>query len=245
MEKELFQQMLSEGLSAFGFLKDGKPAFVSAADFGKTAGLIGEIKRSLGGALTADNLVELGLFEKSDDGKLKLKAAPTPDPQKRGETGDDIEAKFKQMLEKQDAANKLELKKRDDALASERERLKASEAKRTVQEALTKAGALNPARDYIHLQGAVKHKDDGTIVAITKDKYDTEVEVSVDEFAKQWLETNPELKVTKAQSGSGATGGSSGQPLPGNVVPKAKLQDMGYYMANRDKILSGEIKVSA
>jgi len=239
MDKDQFTAALTENLTTLGFLKDGKPAFVTAADFGKTAALVGDMKKQLGGMLTADTLVEAGMFERGEDGKLKLKAVTPPEPPKPGtDPNSEATKKFEAELAKMQSQLASERKARETAEAQAIE----AERNRTIQEALTKAGAVNPQRDYVHLQSAVKRKDDGTLVAVTKDKWGADIEVPVEEFANQWLTSNPELKRATTQQGSGAPAG--GGTLPANTVPRSKMQDTNWYMANREKILSGEIKVA-
>lgn len=238
MEKEQFGQMLAE----FGLLKDGKPTFISREEFGRTAATINDLKKGLGGVLTADQLVEAGMFERDEEGKLKVKTAAAPPPTGDDKKQTDADKRFAIMQAELEKTQKA-VRERDEALEKERKARETVETHRQIQDALTKAGAVNPGRDYRHLVDQVVRRDDGTLIVKTKDKYQVDVELPLEEFVPSWLEQNKELKRATTQQGSGAAPSGAGS-LPPNTVSSSKLEDMDWFMKNQDKIMSGEIKIA-
>lgn len=221
---------------------DGKPEFLTKAEFGGTAAMISRMNKSLEGLLSGqvslDKLAELGLLEKAEDGSFKPKpaAAPAQQQQKppKGEEDNPLIGRVK-ALESQLS----EAKKRED---EGKLREVQQELNKSVSAALGKAGAINADRDFVHLASKVKKDDKGYYVD-GKDKYDVEIRIPLDEAADQFLKSNPELAKAKAAAGSGSpSGAGSGTGYTGNgkVIPKAQWGDMTWMAANHAKFLSGE-----
>jgi hypothetical protein len=212
--------------------------FVSTEDFGKTAAMIRGLQKTLetlaGTAMTAEKLVEMGLAEKGDDGTYKPRSAQQ-EPGKKPAAADDPLRKELDLLKKQ-------LADKDAAIAAEQKKLEENERNRAVIAALSKAGAVNAERDYVHLAGKVERTDQGFTVK-GKDKYGTEVPIPIEEFAAGWLKDNPELLRAQAGSGSGTMPGRDAGTGGGNVIPKDVWKDPVWYQANRAKVLSGELQL--
>ena len=221
------------------------PQYVTTADFGKTAALISGLQKTLRtlveGNLTADKLVELGLLEKGEsDGLYKPKAPGTkqePKPGQQQRPDDDPVILRVKNLEKQLADAKREGEDADKRVAQ-------SELNRAVIGALTKAGAINPDRDFVHLASKVSKGESG-YTGKGKDKYDQEIDVGVEDFAEAWLKANPELRAAKSQPGSGTPSGGAGgtgakAPNGATVITRAQWSDMSWFMTNKAKFDKGE-----
>ena len=192
--------------------------------------------------LTVDKLVELGLFSKGEDGKLTLAQAQAAAAAKTEPNPAEVEWRKKfESLENQMKADK-------DALTAEKKRNEENARNTAVMAELTKAGAMRPDRDYVHIINSVSQDANGNYVVAGKDKYGMDTTFSVGEYVEKFLGENPELKkMTAATGGSGANPNkpaAAGTPQTHNgkeVVPKAKWTDAAWFMANQDKILKGEI----
>lgn len=216
------------------------PKYVTAEDFGKTAALISGMQKTLkdlqSGILTADKLAEFGLLEKDETaGTYKPKASQPQSAPKPKNDDDPVVARVK-ALEKQLADAKREKEDAD-------RRMLETERDRAIIAALTKAGAVNPERDYVHLTSKVARGESG-YSAKGRDQYGSETDLALDDFAEQWLKSNPELRRTAAQSGSGTphnAPGKSGKTASGaTVIPRSQWSDMSFFMANKTKFDSGE-----
>jgi hypothetical protein len=220
---------------------EGDPQYVTVADFGKTAAVISGLQKTLkelsGGVLTLDKLAEVGLLEKDDTGAFKprgVKSEPPQQQQKRDDN-DPVVQRLK-TLEKQLADERRE--KEELAKAG-----LENEKRSSLVDALTKAGAINPGRDVVHIAAKFAKDADGKFVTKGRDKYGSEVDLTADEFAELFLKENPELRKTQSQPGSGTPSGAQQRQggKPGQtVVPRAQWQDMNYFMANKAKFDSGE-----
>ena len=221
---------------------DNKPEYVSREDFGKTAALIGGIQKTLkdlpGSLLTLDKLAEVGLLEKVDDaGVISYRpksSQPKPDDKAKPREADDPLLLRLKSLEGE-LARKTKAEEEGKALLAESEKRSALTA------ALTKAGAVNADRDFVHLVGAVGKGEKGFVGKGT-DKYGTETELTIDEVAEAFLKLNPELRRAQAQPGSGSPQPGNGSVTAGGgkVIPKAQWSDMNFFVANRAKFHSGE-----
>jgi hypothetical protein len=203
----------------------------------------GSLKSIQDAQLTSDKLVELGVLEKAEDGVYRPKAhvAGNGDgPDGKGKPKPDDE--WKKRMETTVANLNTKLADKDKELAAERERVEQSERKRAVIAALTKAGAVNPERDHVHLVGQVQRVD-GNLVAKGKDEFGAETTVTLDDLAIAYLKTNPELARAQAQTGSGtpAGGGSGAGGSTGKVIPKAQWNDAAFMAANKKRFDTGEL----
>jgi hypothetical protein len=208
--------------------------YVSSEDFGKTAAMIRGIQKTLEtlstSALTLDRLAEIGLVEKAEDGTVKPRGHAAPKGAAKGDP---------EPWKEEIAQLRRQLDEKDQALARE-------EKSRSVLAALTKAGAVNPDRDYVHVLDKVKKNDRGEFVVKGRDKYGAAIDVPLGEFVNDWLTQNPELKRASAAPGSGTPPGAApGSGGGGNVVPKSTWSNPEWYKANREKILKGEISLGS
>lgn len=212
--------------------------FVSVEDFGKTAAMIRGLQKTIEnlstGALTADKLAELGLLEKGDDGSFKPRSA-APGDKKPAPPADD-------PLKKELDALKKQLADKDAEVESERRKVEETERNRAVIAAMSKAGAVNADRDFVHLAGKVVKSEKGGYVVKGADKYGSEIEIPLEQFTGSWLKENPELLRAQAGSGTGSRPGQGGQQ-GGNVIPKEVWKDPAWYQANRAKVISGELQL--
>ena len=75
-----------------------------------------------------------------------------------------------------------------------------------------------------------------------KDKFENEIEIPLAEFAKTWLEANPELAKATVIPGSGTP--KSGSPATGapgpKRIPRTQWEDMEWFAANSEKFRKGE-----
>lgn len=201
--------------------------------------MIGGLQKTLrdlsGGMLSLDKLAELGLVEKAEDGSFKAKLAVTaPKPAEKKAEDDPITLRVK-ALEGQLA----EEKKAKEQLVKDAETRDLNSA---VIAALSKAGAHNPDRDFVHLTAKVLKGANGYVVA-GKDKYGADIELTLDEHADGFLKANPELRKSQQLAGSGTPpgGAPAGQMKgTGKVIPKATWSDMNWFAQNSAKFQSGE-----
>lgn len=219
--------------------------YVSAKDFGATAALIGgmrktlsEISAALPGLMTADKLAEFGLVEKDDAGVFKPKSAktaanPKPEVDPASRELEDTKAKLTNLQKK------LEEKELAEA---------ATERDRAVIASLNKAGAIKPERDFVHVAKRIVKTPSGAYVVKAEDKYGAPIDVSIDDFAAQYLNDNPELKRSSAKTGSDTPsgnpggGGSAKTAAGATLIPKTQWQDMQWMSKPdiRKKFLDGE-----
>jgi hypothetical protein len=194
MTKEEIIALLKEELSN---------GFISKDDFGRTAALINRMNKAIeglaGGMLSLDKLVELGLLEK-DGESFKAKVTSPAQKKEGGNAGD---PEWKLEIDKLNA----EIRKRDEALVNERKKTAETDRKSAVIAALTKAGAVNPERDHVHIFSAVEKGENGYFVR-GKDEYGAESQVSLDDHVNSYLKANPELRKAATQPGAGTPKGS-------------------------------------
>lgn len=217
------QKEFQAELAAVGLLtKDGKPNFIGAADFGKTAAVISDLKKSLGAVLTVDHLIEAGLpIERGPDGNLRRVLAPID------VDSDPRLAPLQQRL----ADIQARIDQREREIADEQSKTKDLAKARAIEEALTAAGAVNPKRESVHYRNRVEVDEDGSFWVA-----DGGNRIPLNDHARGFIEQNPELR-SRAKETSGG-----GAPQPANTFPRSKMADTAWYMANRDKIMSGEIR---
>jgi len=213
--------------------------FVTAEDFGKTAALIGGMKKALEAATarleglpTLEKLAEIGVLEKGDDGAYKPRTAPPKDQKKAG-PDDEVKTKM-ESLERQ-------LSESRRALEQEQQRHATEQKHGAIRAALAKANAINPDRDYVHLAGRIVASEAGGYGAKGKDKYGQEIDVTLEQAVEEFLTANPELRKAAAQPGSGtpAKAGTQGAGGP-KAIPRSQWEDMAWMAANHDKFLKGE-----
>jgi hypothetical protein len=208
---------------------NGNPQYVTQDAFNGTAAIISRMNKTLesiiNGMLSLDKLADIGLVEKAADGTFKPKTSTAAATVKKDGQPDpvaEMEAKFQ-----------AELKKRDDALAAERRKAADTEQRSTVIEALTKAGAVNPSRDVVHLTGITRN-DAGQFVQKTKDQYGADVEVSLEDAVGNFLKVNPELKKASGHPGSGTPAGNNTPGfMGGKDVSSLASLPMDQYFAQR------------
>ncbi len=196
--------------------------YVTKEDFGKTAafirGLNDKLESLAKNVPTMETFVQLGLFEKGEDGAYKPKAVQAPSRK------NDQEPEWKAQLDQLQA----QIKQRDDALAAERKRAAETEKKSAVISALTKAGAVNPERDYIHIIQAIENGEKGYF-ARSKDEFGADKQIPLDQAVQDFLKTNPELAKPSGHAGSGTPAGDGTAPAgPGQFT-------VDYFIKNRDK----------
>jgi len=220
-----------------------QPEYLSKKEFGQTAALISGLKKNLetlsGSALTSEKLNEAlagaGILVKQEDGTFKPAfQAPTAKPEDKGTPPPNpLEGRVKN-LEKQLA---------DAQKAVEDERTKTADEKlnRAAVEALRKAGAVNPERDYVHLKAMITADGDAYFVK-TKDTSGVEQQFALEDYAGTWLEGNPELRKAQGAAGSGTKPGTGGSGVQTASLEQAR--DPEWYLANRDKIAKGEIRLA-
>jgi hypothetical protein len=215
MTEEQIKAMIAASLAEGGFL--------TKAEFNSTAAMI----RKLSTGNEEISSILAGLVTKNEDGTYALKAAATPAAKSDGKPDPMAEIN----------ALKAELKKRDDALATERKSAADTAKKLAIQAALTKNGAVNPGRDAVHIFDSVKQDSNGDYVVFGKDANGLDTVTSLDVHVGGWLKSNPELVRAQSKTGSG-TPVSAGS-TPGSV----KLSDMSMsdYAAKRNDILAGKI----
>jgi hypothetical protein len=214
------------------------PEYLTKEEFNRSAAFIRGISEKLEGLAkstpTMDMFVSLGLLEKAEDGSYKPKAAASTSavPAKKDEPNliADMEARFQS-----------ELKKRDDLVADERRKAAETEKRSAIVDALNKAGAVNAARDVIHVSGIAKNAA-GKYVQTVKDEFGGDKEVALDEAAVSFLKANPELRKSNGFGGSG-TPNTSSFSAGTQVVPREQLANAEWYAKNRDAIMSGQIQV--
>lgn len=224
MDPKEFQAEFLSQLTAWGFFdKDGKPNFVPAADFGKSAAIINDLKRLAGSALTADHLIEAGLpIERGPDGKLRRKLDDS------ALENDPALAPLRQRV----ADLQAKIDQRELEIADEQRKTADLAKARAVEEALTAAGAVNAKRDGLHYRDRVEIGDDGSFWV-----EDGGHRVPLSDHVKGFLEQNPELRSRPKGASEG------GRPIPANTTfPRSKMSDTSWYMQNREKIMSGEIR---
>lgn len=231
-DAEVVKAILPKALATLGlFREDGKPNFVSVGDFGKTAAVIGDLKNLSKDAVTRQALRDAGFEEV--DGKLVFKGQTAPPAPGAPKPEDEV---TKRMQAQMDKLTK-DIEERDRLLREKDEAAERDRTHREIQNALTAAGAINPARDYIHLTSAVKKTDDGRLVAVTKNQYGQDEEVPLEKFAEQFLHKQPELKKSTAGAGAGApANGGSGAPAAGTI----RIASAADYLKNRDAIMGGK-----
>jgi len=222
---------------------DTENKYLSKEEFGRTAAVISGLQKTLkelpGQLLTLDRLAEVGLLEKVDvDGvptfRPKSSQAPKPEGEKKRTDDDPLMQRVK-TLEGQ-------LAQKTKAEEETKTQLAESEKRTALTAALTKAGAVNADRDYVHLSSKVVKGEKG-FGGRGEDKYGTEIDLTIDEVAEAFLTANPELKKATAQPGSGTpTGGTAGfnGAGTGKVIAKSQWSDTNWFMANRAKFHSGE-----
>jgi len=234
---------------------DGKPdtstfdpsKFVSADVFNGTAAQIRRLNDTVTQisqrkALTLDELVEVGLLEKDDEGKFRARSAAPPDTKggkKDDQLGDDHPA-----MKRLKALEKQLTDERAEKLTAIENNSKA-ERKSAVVAALSKEQALNADRDYIHLADRVVKNDAGAFVVKSKDQYGAEAEIPLEAYVKtDFLKANPELFKATAAPGSGTprggAGSGGGAGAVGREIPYEQWQDMNFVSANHAKFTSGE-----
>lgn len=212
--------------------------FLTKEEFGRTAAMIGGIKKALdgltAGQLTLDRLTELGLLDKGEDGSYKPKLARKPDP-KNPET-----EPWKAEID----GLKTQIRAKDDENARLKQSMENAERDRLLIAALTEKGALNAARDVVHLIGTVKKNGAGQWMGSGKDQYGVETEIDLGTAAEAFLKANPELKKAPPGGGSGTPAGggtdNSGGTGGAKMIPKAQWQDMDWYAKNAEKFRAGE-----
>ena len=217
--------------------------YLTKAEFGRSAAMIRGLGETLAtlqtGMLTMDMLAQVGLVDVEEvEGKKQYKpksaaAAATPKP--RAE--DDPLVQRLKTVESQLERAKKEKQDADTAVA-------ASQRDTAIIEALRAAGAVNPMRDFTHLQSKVLKGDKGYYAKGT-DEAGYDVEVAVNDLAVEFLKANPELKKATGNGGSGTPQNGTGTPGTGvrpgqQVIPKTQWQDMNWFMANRAKFDKGE-----
>lgn len=222
--------------------------YVSAEDFGKTAAKLRGIDKTIselsGKALTRDGLfdvlAEAGLVEKTEDGKFKPRVATPPPSDGKTLPPDPRLAQMEQELERY----KQREAQRDLELQQEKERSRKQTVNVAVRDALTKANALRPDRDAVHLETLVQQAEDGSFYVKGTDRYKQEIQIPLEEYATAWLEQNPELKKATTAGGSGAPAkpgsGDGGNGAGPKRIPKEQYSDMAWYAKNADKFRSGE-----
>ncbi len=202
------------------------PQYLTKDEFGKTAAMIRGLKEenaSLKGMLEA-------IVEKGEDGSYKLKGGAPATPEAK---------KTAAVPEWQTELNalKTELSKRD-ALIAEKDKKAAETAKRSaIVEMLSKANAVNPQRDAVHLFDSVQTNSDGKYVAYTKDELGNDVETPLESFVGGWLKSNPELVKASGKPGSGTPNGHS--------IASYDLDDtdMNAFVKNRGELLKHSKRV--
>jgi hypothetical protein len=191
-----------------------------------------------------DSLANVGLLDVEEaDGKKQYKPkaaaapgtpAPKPGPQRAEE--DPLFQRVK-TLESQLEKARREKEDSDKAVA-------AQARDTAIIESLRNAGAVNPQRDFMHLREKVQKGDSGYF-ATGKDEAGYDVEVKLDDLAKEFLKTNPELRKATTGGGAGSPNGGQGggqqQVRPGQtVIPKSQWTNMDFFMANKRKFDTGE-----
>lgn len=213
--------------------------FVTQEAFNGAAAMISRMNKALESFTAqkplAEQLAELGLIEKGDDGSYKPRGATTPQPGGK-KPEDDPTARELAALKKQLADKDADLEARDRRAAE-------LDRNRAVTAALGKAGAVNPDRDFIHVAGNVIKNENGEYVVRGKGVYGEDVDTPLEAFAADWLKKNPELMRATTMPGSGApakTGQPGGAASGARLIPSSQWKDMNWYAANRSKFLTGE-----
>lgn len=217
--------------------------FVSAEDFGKTAAKIRGIETAVTDftkkGLTLDTLVEIGLVERTEDGKYRKPGSGQQQQQQQQQQQKPEDSPLAKEVEKL----RQDLKKRDDELLAERKGKEANETAAAVKSALAKAGAVKPDRDYTHLLGAVTKNANGAYTVKSKDQYGNDIETPLEKYAETFLAENPELQKPQGSAGSGTPAGQQAGgdgSKKGRVIPKETWSDMDWFSKNKDKFHSGE-----
>jgi hypothetical protein len=215
--------------------------FVSQEAFNGTAALITRMHKTLEGLTgqkpLADQLAELGLIEKADDGTFRPRSTQPDTKSRKGEEDDPLARELKAL--------KKQLAEKDAAIEKEQAKAAEVDRNRAVIAALAKAQAINPDRDFIHVAAQVAKNDAGAYVVKTKGQYGEDVELPLEAYATEFLKKNPELQRSTTPTGSGTPpGGAKPQqgtaPNGAKLIPASQWKDMGWYAANRAKFLTGE-----
>jgi hypothetical protein len=212
------------------------PDYLTKEEFSKSAafirGLSDRLETLTKTVPTMDLFVQLGMLEKSEDGSYKPKAGPsTEKPAEKAP-----EPEWKGAVEEL----KKSLKAKEDELTAERQRATEVEKKNAVISALSKAGAVNPGRDAVHILSGIHKNDKGDYVARGKDDLGLDTETGLEDFIGKFLQQNPELKKASGHSGSGTP--ASANTSSGTTITREQMSPE-WYSKNRDKIVSGEIHI--
>jgi hypothetical protein len=213
-------------------------AFLSKAEFNGSAAIIRQLKEGQDAMRTSnpalETLVTAGVLEKDPVTgmyKAKATAAPTTKP-------DAAVPEWQKQINDLVAQGKA----KDTALAAEKTARLDGERKSAVITALTAAGAVNAARDYLHVLPSVVRAEDGTYHTVTKDAYGVETKVPLEAAFKGFLTSNPELARAAGKPGSGTPAGGSGGT--GSItVTRAQMTDPAWYAANRKDVIAGNVNV--
>jgi hypothetical protein len=217
--------------------------FVSKKDFDGVAAQLRRVEKGISDSVTTA-LETLGIVKKGDDGKYVLAfqtaaSGGNPSPANGGTGNGNGDGQETPEMKRIKA---LEKQLSDERAAREQEKKLRLDASRDASliSALSKANAINPRRDFIHLLNGVVVKEDGSVIAKKKDEFGGDVEITLDEYVETFLKANPELKKAATSGGSGTPAGSAGGANGGTVIPYEKWSDPKFYQANLAKFDSGE-----
>lgn len=214
------------------------PQYVERKDIDGIASQIRKINEAIGKLPNPlEALAELGLLEKTSDGKFAVKApaapAPAGTPKPKTEDDDSPLAKEVKTLRQQmqDKDNQIEEQKKQSA---------AQARDRAVIDAMKDAGAYKAERDFVHFREKVVLNEQGQYVVKSKDQYGNDVDQPLKDFIGASVKDNPELFKNASQPGSGTPSGSQAIPAGSRVIPKSTWSETSFYMANKAKFDSGE-----
>ena len=198
-----------------------QPNYLTKEEFGKTAAFLrklSEENESLRSMVSA-------IVEKTEDGGFRLKGIQPEAPAKPEKS--DPMAEVEKL--------RLEIKKRDELLAEEKNRAATTAKKAALIDVMSKANAVNPQRDVVHIFDMVKQNDQGEYVVTDKDENGLQVDVSINNYVSKWLSSNPELVKPSAKAGSRTPSGQAATSFGGADVTSLANMSPAEYNAHRKK----------